>query len=243
MIVALTQAICSVTLALSTLLLPPAGEGPSMVQKRFTDYIDERAIVARVDSPDSVRFLVNEIFDRSAFSQAAASLRDRLFRAELAFRRGEHRAVIEDDLVAAVNRQADAFGAPSYVTTSTEQVRLFRRFMRRLMPHIGSMEGKQTGIESAMSPSEAILVITLLGYQKMTNPEYRVEASSWVAAVKERHAHPIPVEKSPKARLMSVREPKEMAQLRWMLRNDLANEASDVVTGAHLFMDAIGLDR
>src|SRR5262249_21841961 len=65
----------------------PAATPPGLVA------LHERAKAARSDDPSSVRAVVDAIFDSTDFDRVPESVRDRLTRADLAYRKGQHGGV------------------------------------------------------------------------------------------------------------------------------------------------------
>jgi hypothetical protein len=104
----------------------------------------------------------------------------RIARAELGYRSGQHRPIVEDDVVHAVNQLAMRFGAPEYSKTDVNQVHQLRFELSFEVPHLissSSSEGKV--ISSTMSPTEAAYVTLSMIHQKLFNAKYQVSSDEW----------------------------------------------------------------
>ena len=139
---------------------------------------------------DSVRGLANAV---SNFPRALPRapevmenvIKDRLVRAEIAYRNGAHPGVLERDIVTLFNSVADRLGLPSYAKTSAQQIRVFRMQLALSLPAFmasgmarGNMKVGES-IPETMSPLQAAHLIDSLLNQKVINPEYQVEPAEW----------------------------------------------------------------
>src|SRR5437867_566159 len=165
---------------------------PAPRHRIATDFVEETAKAATDDDPRSVRRFVDEIFNRSMFAKAPASVRDRVFRSELAFRNGRHVAIAEDTLRETINEFARRADAPGHVKTSEGQLHIFREGMRRWIPHFAGPKPTPHGLGIEMSPAEAVFIAMHLAQQKLTNPEYQVDADEWVKRANARKANGLP---------------------------------------------------
>lgn len=208
-----------------------------------TDHVQIKARAAKGDDPVAVRALVDEIFKRSLFAKAAPSLRDRVYRAEIAFRRGSHGPILEQDLIEATNTHVTRFGAPAFARTTHAQIGLFRDFLRRLVPDLGLARGSRGHLNPQMAPAEAVFVAIHLAAQKLNNPEYQIDADEWAKRIKQRQSDPSKRIRGRPPRLIAYQESPEMSALYWAIDNDPPDEASDIVAGAHMFLDRVGLQR
>lgn len=152
--------------------------------------IDEKARAAKAGDEASVRALTDEVFNHPhGFPRMPAPLetlvKDRLVRAELAYRQGWGKGVHENDIARLVNLLAVRLGAPDYARTSTHQVRIIRLnllvstplFMGEGMTHDNMRLGES--INATMSPLQAVYVSALLIDQKLANPEFQVTPGQW----------------------------------------------------------------
>jgi hypothetical protein len=217
------------------------------------EHIEAKARLASADEPSSVRALTEEIVARSPFGSAPESLRGRLYRAEMSFRRGAQAVVLERDLATAINQEvarsrADAPDAvPDYMRTTEGQVRRVRTFLRRYVPHIvKTADGapQAVRIASGLSPAEAVFVSIGLIHQKLVNPEYQVPPEEWEHSVEAR-------ERAVASAGWSVSTPVEPPRLsigsrpaqRHPIHIDLRDESHEIVRRAHTFLDGLGFER
>jgi hypothetical protein len=112
-------------------------------------------------------------------------IKDRLVRAEIAYRSGIHEGVQEQDIVKFANSVADHLALPSYAKTSAQQVRVLRMqlalssptFMAAGLTHENMKVGES--ISDRMSPLQAVHLLSSLLDQKIINPEYQLEPAEW----------------------------------------------------------------
>jgi hypothetical protein len=152
--------------------------------------LDKAAQTFKNDDEHSIRSLTNAVFD---FSRALPRspefienvVKDRIIRAELAFRRGSFDGVHEQDIVHLVNWLADRLRLPAYAKTSPKQVRILR--MDLILSSPAFMAAGATdriskpgdSIPDRMSPLQAVHLISSLVDQKIINPEYQLEPAAW----------------------------------------------------------------
>jgi len=112
-------------------------------------------------------------------------IKDRLVRAEIAYRNGTQPGVLERDIVALFNSIGDKLGLPSYSKTSSQQVRVLRMQLALSSPLFmapGLIRGNMKvgeSVSESMSPLQAAHLISSLVDQKIINPEYQVEPAEW----------------------------------------------------------------
>lgn len=115
-------------------------------------------------------------------------IKDRLVRAEIAYRNGIQEGVQEQDIVKFANSMADHFRLPSYAKTSTQQVRVLRMqlvlsspaFMAAGLTHENMKPGET--ISDRMSPLQAVHLLSSLLDQKIINPDYQLQPAEWEKA-------------------------------------------------------------
>lgn len=153
--------------------------------------LDGAARLANGRSDDaSVRGLADAVFSfPRALPRAPEAIenvvKDRLVRAETAYRNGLQQGVLERDIVELFNSVSDRLGLPSYAKTSLQQVRTLRMqlalsspaFMASGLANPNMKVGES--IPESMSPLQAIHLINSLLDQKVINPEYQVEPAEW----------------------------------------------------------------
>ncbi len=93
--------------------------------------IENKAALVNPDDPDSVRALVDEVFNlRLSFPRVPAPIesvvKERLVRAEILYRKGEKPGLQEEDVVNTLNSVVDGLGGPPYLKTTLSQVRVLR---------------------------------------------------------------------------------------------------------------------
>jgi hypothetical protein len=219
--------------------------GGSGGQRLSFQHVSDKARTATASRPPTVRALVDEVFDRSLFGGASTQLRDRIYRADLEFRRGTHGgthgAIPEAVLVQSANDLVKAYGAPDFAGTTVAQVRAFREMTRQLVPYLGAENGVQRQLQSAMSPVEAVYVATMLATQKMHNPHFQVPPEEWVAAYHAKNARG--VSRAAQNEAVVTRIPTELAKLNWALEHDLQDDSTNLSVAAHAFLDRLGIAR
>jgi hypothetical protein len=144
-------------------------------------------------------------------------------------------------LVEAANELVEPYGAPDFARTTVAQVHGFREMVRQLVPYLGAENGEQRQLGSAMSPAEAVYVVTMLATQKMHNPDFQVKPEDWVAAYRAKNARG--VERPARSEAIASRIPPEIARLNWALEHDLQDDSTDVSQAAHAFLDRLGIQR
>jgi hypothetical protein len=153
--------------------------------------LDGAAHLANSRSDDaSVRGLADAVFSFPRALPRAPEVienvvKDRLVRAETAYRNGLQQGVRERDIVELFNSVSDKLGLPSYAKTSPQQVRTLRMqlalsspaFMASGLANPNMKVGES--VPDSMSPLQAIHLINSLLDQKVINPEYQVEPAEW----------------------------------------------------------------
>jgi hypothetical protein len=155
--------------------------------------LEDRALAAKAGDPKSVHDLAHGVFEPFGWAnrqEIGGRVEDRIARAELSFRSGEHRPVTEDDVVRAVNGLAVKFGTPEYCKTDPAQVRQLRFELSFGAPHLISSSTSEEGklISSTMSPAEAAYVTMSMIHQKLFNPKYQATSDEWQGDRQKEHA-------------------------------------------------------
>jgi hypothetical protein len=203
--------------------------------------IQRHAHAAKSGDPNAIRDLTDAIFDQSLLHRAAPSLRDRVFRAELQFRKTGASSIDERGLVSAVNDQLASFQAPAFATTTVSQLRVLRGARRRSIPGMTEPTPAHEGApSSAMSPAEAAYLALNLAMNKLMNPNFQVTPDEW----ETRLAHgdtTLSQRQSPQLRSHFI--PEAMATLQSTVVVEIADESSTTVQIAHRFLDSVGFSR
>jgi hypothetical protein len=203
------------------------------------DAIEVRAQEAASGDATLVRTLVDDALNSSIFAGSADSIRERVFRAEMAFRLGKRQAISEAALAGAINSVASIAFAPEAFKTSDEQVHALRIWLNASIPHF-------IGTSDAMSPAEAIFLTGFLTQQKLYNPGLRLdpqEAAAWRASRPTEQTFVDTYRTSHSAVLIARAMPREMVDVESALREQLPHEWSLVTICVHLFLDRAGLPR
>jgi len=228
---------------------PPAAPRSHGLLQDFAT-IEARANATSIEDDRTVRPLIDSLFARPPFDSAAPSIRDRVLRNEISFRRGGRSAVQEMTLVDALNDESNLIGSlhptkPPHLRTSPGQVRHFRDFVRRHVPSINRREGAplSSAVTDEMSPAEVVLVATRLAEQKFLNPEFGVTPEAWEHAVTERKlrnasqppTHPVG-SRPPELRLVADSGAHKFLTL------DMSENSPDVVYTVHTLLDRLGFE-
>ena len=146
---------------------------------------NQRVYEARNNSPAAVKKMVDDVFD--VFSgldlPAVSPLRDRTYRAEMAYRQGKGPLVSEAGLARAVDNIADRMNAPSWVRTNQAQLHLFRTITKRNVPQLIGLSknpNRSLDFSDQMSPAEAMLIVVHLAFNKTFDVNLQVPADEWV---------------------------------------------------------------
>ncbi len=154
--------------------------------------IEAKARDERADDESSIQALASEI--RSVThayprlpSEIESLIRKRLVAAEMAYLQGKGQGVREEGIVRLIDLLATKFGAPDYVRTSPQQVRVLRMgllletpvFMGQGLSRRDMAVGDS--ISPVMSPLQAAHVTATLIDQKLLNPDYQVAPEEWDA--------------------------------------------------------------
>jgi hypothetical protein len=168
---------------------PPGGQH---VAYSTPQSIEKKASLANADDPNSIRGLVDEVFNfPRAFPRMPNEMQDmaknRLVQAEILYKQGKKPGIEERDIVATLNDLADKLSAPAHSKTTPSQVRLVRmslalsqpKFMGTGLTHDGIALGES--VSSAMSPLQAAHLISTVIDQKVLNPDFQVSPEEWEA--------------------------------------------------------------
>ena len=156
----------------------------------YTELDRAAGLIKIGDDETQTRAFAEKIFNMSrSFPRMPAAvedvLKDRLVRAEMAFRQGRGPGIQEDNIVQFVNSLAHKLNVPGYARTSTKQVRVLRMSLILTSPSFMgqgvSWSEMKIGdsIKPVMSPLQATHLILTLMDQKLINPEYQVPPEEW----------------------------------------------------------------
>jgi hypothetical protein len=189
--VTISLILCTITL----LTLAPrwftrvnAGGDSHTARAHFWASLDAKAARSQAGDEASVRDLAAGIFKPFGWANRAeirGRILDRVVKAELAYRSGQHPPVPEDNVVKVVNSLAQQLGAPDYAKTNLDQVRYLRTSLMVSSPHLvasGTRSGEDKEIPRALSPVEATYVVLSLIHQKLYNPKYQEVGDGWLKA-------------------------------------------------------------
>ncbi len=154
--------------------------------------IENKAALVNPDDPDSVRALVNEVFNLPrSFPRLPApvesAVKERLVQAEIRYRHGEKPGIQEQDIVDTVNSLVDGLGGPPYLKTTLSQVRVLRMRLALGQPiFMGTGVARPDvrvgeSISSAMGPMQAVNLSEWLIQEKITEPNFQVTPEEWEA--------------------------------------------------------------
>jgi hypothetical protein len=150
--------------------------------------IENKAAVATTDDPNSIRDLVDELFNLPRAyprmpSIIADTVKNRLVQAEILYRQGKKPGVREQDIVDVHNDLVDRFEGPRHSKTTLSQVRTLRMWLALSQPKlmgtgIARQDGGQT-INPTMAPVQAAHLLATLIDQKFINPDFQVTPEEW----------------------------------------------------------------
>jgi hypothetical protein len=223
--------------------------------------IEEKAKAAETSDLDSVRALAEEIFDQphvfGAFPDfVKESAKERVVRAELAYRQGQGKPVTHADVVHLINKLADVLSLPSYAKTSEHQLIDMRFHSMQFTPSfMGSrLSEHQDGtplrpgerMNSNMSPLQACYLAMSAVDAKLINVEYQVPPEEWEAyryhvATKAWHQPEKPRPTLPK--LTVVTNYKQMELIRTAEAHLLRLNQEESTTLIHSVLDTLGIPR
>jgi hypothetical protein len=144
--------------------------------------VEEKAVAAKNNAPETVRAFTDEVFERSLFAGAAPSIKDRLFVNEHSFRHHQGNAIAERDIAAAFNNRVGALGLPAFMSVGVGQISANRNFTRMYVRSYAGSDGGRGEPPVGLSPAEAVVVTASLVMQKVSNSHYQVEPAEWGAA-------------------------------------------------------------
>lgn len=210
------------------------------------DALDAMAVAAREGDPAAIGRLNDEQFRRTVFINVATSVRDRVARAEVDFRRGKQRGVSERTLSTTFNEALAQLDAPAALRTSELQVGVVHNILRAIMPHFGETSDPERDCSDPMTPSEAVFLAMFLTTNKLVNPEYQSEPDVWARRVITRNDHKldpavqVAIERAQARR----RVPLPQRGLVDLIMSDNTHREFSLPTfAAHRFLDRIGLAR
>lgn len=171
-----------------------SGQDNQNDQTNSVGRINSKAELLNTADETVIRELADEVF--TSFNadllppEISGSVKDRIVRAEVAYRRGHGRPVSEFGVVRMTNMLMKKLGAPAYAQTNVYEV---RRLEMNFLPFLSKFIGKKpagtsdgpkalgSSFNPKMSPLEAVAIANLLIQQKRVNPAYQVTHDEWVA--------------------------------------------------------------
>jgi hypothetical protein len=170
------------------------------VQTRYTDTtqsykspwqkIEERAKLENPSDGNSVRALVDEIFDSPhSFGEIPpvmdTIIKERLTQAEMNYKLGRGPGVEVADLVRFVNTLADKFQLPDYARTTPHQAEVLRFGAEISMPIFMGLQSTQQVDKTVpadspkMSPAQATYLLLDIVEAKLWSPDYQLPPDEW----------------------------------------------------------------
>lgn len=207
-------------------------------QSVFVDY-GRLAHAAAEGGGDALSAFVASFLDRSIFAGVPDSVRHRIVAAELAYRHGHQDSVSNAAVADAVNRLSSDVASSGFLKTSSAQVDLLRRILLERVPDLGRLSSDLPDANVAMSPVEAVFVLTFLGTQKVLNPSYQSSPEAWIAATTERMARARP---GPASRPTNGPVPPTIASRR-LYREIVSASPSETEMAASRVLDELGFAK
>jgi hypothetical protein len=233
--------VCGIAIGAGADPQPP--KHPSATPPNYVGLL-ERAKAARADNPESVRAVVDAVFDATPFRTVSPSVRERVTKADLAFRTGHHGGISVEQIASAINSVGALYGIganSSFGRTSVGQIQRYRRIARAMVPFIGADDGHPKAAGGFMSPAEAMYLVTSLLTQQLYNPDFRTSPDQWCQHYDNAaHSHAAPGQEKRAAR--SERAPEEAVTI-LNAAQTMRDENSPATLGIHVFLDQLGLDR
>jgi len=154
--------------------------------------LNTKARLARDGDETAVREFTDEVFNQLGTPETAsfaASFKERLVRAEVAYRRQEKKGVSERELAAALNDVVKELDLPDYAEVSVSQVRYLRLKLVSALPGIVGQTAEpgpgKSALHSEMSPMETIAMTHLIVVQKLWNPDFQMTRAEWAIHLRE----------------------------------------------------------
>lgn len=128
--------------------------------------IDRAAERAGSNTPPSVQFLIDTLFERLLREiPAQHSLRNRVTRTELAFRNGLHSGVTEFQLCETTRKTVADAGLPDSLNANQQLLHDHRTRLQSHLPHlIGSFS---KSVSDKMSPAESVFLLLYFGADRL----------------------------------------------------------------------------
>jgi hypothetical protein len=195
--------------------------------------IDRNAQIAENGNALAIRNLTETVIEFSQVGRVTDAFlepfKERIVRAELAFRAGSRNGIKEEDIVRAINNVETKLGAPLFARAYIDEVKFLREDLRASIPHL--IKNKDTEI----SPIESVYLLDLLAYQKMINEKFllteeeRKMTPSKVAVQTRGSVSPKLIETHPRVTEMlnfvdaaAKRPPSELLEVAQRLMDDLS---------------------
>jgi hypothetical protein len=152
--------------------------------------IDERAKLENPADGNSVRALVDEIFNYPHWIGQIPPVMDsvvkeRLTQAEMNYKLGRSRGVDVNGIVRLVNMLADKFQLPDYARTTPHQAEVLCFSLETAMPIFMALPSTSQADKpgraesSVMSPAQATQLLLTLIDAKLSSPDYQLAPDAW----------------------------------------------------------------
>ena len=159
-------------------------EYPSPWQK-----IDERAKLENPADGNSVRALVDEIFNSHLLGQIPPVMdtivKERLTQAEMNYKLGRSPGVDVNAVVRLVNVLADKFQLPDYARATPHQAEVLCFALETAMPALMALPSTSQAVKPVrtesrvMSPVQATSLLLTLINAKLSSPDYQLAPEAW----------------------------------------------------------------
>jgi len=171
-----------------------SGQDTQNDQTNSVERINSKAELLNTADETVIRDLADEVFKSFDADlvppEVIGSVKDRIVRAEVAYRSGHGKPVSEFGVVRMTNMLMKKLQAPAYAQTNVFEV---RRLEMNFLPFLSKFIGKKpvgtshgpkalgSSFNPEMSPLEAVVIANLLIQQKRVNPAYQLTQDEWVA--------------------------------------------------------------
>jgi hypothetical protein len=166
---------------LISILVIPAGFARAQI-----DILEDSARTAQSGDEKAIRAFTDAVINEVPLRfHPSVNLNDRLFQAEVQYRRHTQPGVRLETLASALNQLATDLKLPAYVKTNVNQVRTYRTTLARVYPTLLSPLTQTTNqpADAAASPSAAMFLLLHLLNIKMTDPSSQIAPDAWVRDV------------------------------------------------------------
>ena len=155
-------------------------------EKHPFEAINNKAKDARRGDVETAKELVSEVIAVSGFENelrgfTSNSIKERVGNAESLYQQGQGEGISEGNVARTINGLAIKFNLPAFAKTDTYEVRKLRLSLLPSFPEIigKKLNGTQplfagSSFDSKMSPAEAILILSMMMNQKLSNKNYQL---------------------------------------------------------------------